>query len=196
MSSLRFQQPAGRAAPRRGFTLIELLMVVAVVGTMMAIVVPKFRISAETEVQLAAMQLAQDVDLARTRALTTRTGARVAFDVTGKNYSGYLDVDDNGSYGETQAEKVALRGFSTRALPTRIAFGIGGASPVPDNPGSGPITLPGTRVDFDSRGLTTPMGAGGVIYLRHEVTATAVAAVVVSPAGSVRLWTWHNGGWQ
>ena len=61
---------------RRGFTLIELLMVVVVVGVMMSIAVPRLRITPETEVQLAAMQLAQDIDLARTRALSTRSASR------------------------------------------------------------------------------------------------------------------------
>ena len=171
-------------------------MVVVVVGAMMAVAVPKFRISAETEVQLAGMQMAQDIDLTRTRALSTRSASRVAFNASGRNYTGYLDNDDNGTIAESQAEREALRGFATRTLPTRVQFGRGTATAIPDDGGSGAITLPGSRVEFDSRGLTTPMGTGGVIYLRHEVKATAVTAIAVSPAGSVRLWTWRNGAWE
>ncbi len=181
---------------RDGFTLIELLMVVAVVGIMMGIVMPRFKISPETEVQLAAMQMAQDVDLARTRALSTRSLSRVTFGSGTLDYSGYLDDDDDGTIGQTEAERLALRGFATRPLPARIEYGRGVASAVPDDAAGGVITFDGERVDFDARGLTVPMGATGTVYLRHENKASAVAAIVVSPAGSVRLWTWRDGEWQ
>lgn len=171
-------------------------MVVIVAGLMMAIVVPKFRISAETEVQLAAMQLAQDIDLARTRALSTRSAVRITFASGTRLYTGYLDDNADGTIGETKTERDALRGFATRTLPTRVTYGKGSATSVPNDAASAAITFAGSKVDFDSRGLTTPAGAGGVVYLRSETKATAVAAVAVSPAGNVRLWTWRNGGWQ
>lgn len=183
-------------ARRYGFTLIELLMVVIVVGAMMAIAVPKIRISPETEVQLAAMQMAQDIDLSRTRALSTRSLARVAFVSGSRNYTGYLDTNADGVIGQTQAERDALRGFATRTLPARVDFGRGSATAAPGDVGAGAITLSGAKVEFDSRGLTFPMGTGGAVYLRHSEKAAAVAAVVVSPAGNVRLWTWRNGAWE
>ncbi len=87
---------------------------------------------------------------------------------------------------------VVLERATTFAAPTKHWR----STAIPDDGGSGAITLPGSRVEFDSRGLTTPMGTGGVIYLRHEVKATAVTAIAVSPAGSIRLWTWRNGAWE
>lgn len=171
-------------------------MVVIVVGIMMAVAIPKFRISPETEVQLAAMQLAQDIDLARTRALSTRSLVRVAFVADARNYTGYLDNNADGTIGGTQAERDALRGFATRTLPVRVDFGRGTASAAPGDGGGGAITFSGSKVDFDSRGLTLPMGAGGAVYIRHNDKSSAVSAVVVSPAGNVRLWTWRNGAWQ
>jgi prepilin-type N-terminal cleavage/methylation domain-containing protein len=185
-----------RTPARHGFTMIELLMVVILVGVMMAIAVPRFRISPETEVQLAGMQLAQDLDLARTRALSTRATARVKFGVAAKTYVGYLDHDYNGAFGETRAETDALRGWGTRTLPARVLFGRGVAGATPGDGGGGAVTLPGNAIDFDTRGLTFPMGASGTVYLRHQNSPTAVVAVQLSPAGNVRLWTWRGGSWQ
>lgn len=185
-----------RRVARTGFTLIELIMVVAIVGVMMAIVVPRFRITPETELQLAAMQLAQDIDLARTRALSTRSLVRVAFVSGARTYTGFLDNDGNSAIGETQAERDALRGFATRTLPTRINYGRGSRGAVPDNPGGGDITFANAHLEFDSRGIAAPFGAGGVIYLAQVNSPAAGTAVAVSPAGSVRIWTWRNGGWE
>ena len=183
-------------ASRRGYSLIELLVVTVVVGIMLAIFGGRFRISPETEVQLAATQLAQDLDLARTRALSTRSLARVRFSSGSGNYTGYLDNDNDGAIAQTQPERDALRAFGTRALPLHIAFSRGAASDVPDMPGAGNITFANETLEFDPRGLTLPAGVGGVVYLKQESSMTAVAAVAISPAGNVRLWTWQQGAWK
>lgn len=188
--------PARTKRSASGFTMIELLIVVVVAGTMMAVAVPKFRISPETEIQLAIMQLAQDVDLARTRALSTRSTVRIVFGTGARNYAGYLDDDSNGTIGETSAELYALRGFATRTLPVRINYGRGSASDAPNDAGGGNVTFAGGRVNFDSRGLAFPLGTGGTIYLQHDDKPSAVAALAISPAGAVRIWTWRNGAWQ
>ncbi len=182
---------------RRGFTIIELLAVVMIVGIMMAVMLPKFRISEKTEVQLAGIQLAQDIDIARTRALSTREQVRVAFNGTTRKYGGYLDDNGDGTIAETAAEWQALRGFGIRELPIRVSFSRGSAGPIPDDATSGGIGLPNERIEFDSRGLTMPMGARGVVYLANDNDPYAVVAVQITPSGNVRFWTYHqDGGWQ
>lgn len=190
------RRPAPSASHRRGFTLIETLMVVAVVGAMMAIVVPRMRVSEATEVQLAAMQLAQDVDLTRTRALSTRSMSRVHFTPgTLSSYSGYLDTNADSTITETQAEKQALQAFGTRPLQAHVKIGRGSVPNAPGDPGSGSVSFANSYVDFDTRGLPRPMGTAGAIYLQHTTDPNIVVAVVISPAGSVRVWTWKSGGW-
>lgn len=182
---------------RRGYTMVELVVVVIVIGMSMAIVAPRFRISAFTEVQLAGTQLAQDIDVTRTRALTTRQMSRVAFDQSGRRYGGFLDHNDDGIIGQVDVEWQDLRGFGLRTLPPRITYGRGAAPAIPDDAGGGAVTFADSRVQFDSRGLVIPQGASGVIYLRHETDANAVVALAVAPSGNVRLWTWRaSEGWK
>ena len=183
--------------PPRGFSFIELLLVVAVSGIMMSVVLPRLRISESTEVQLAGMQLAQDIDLARTRALSTRSRARVKFTTTSAvGYAGYLDVDGDSAFAESADEITGLRGFGTRALPVRILFGRGNAIALPNFAGSGAVTFSSNRLEFDARGLPTPMGTAGVAYLAHERDPNAVTAIAVSSSGGVRIWTWKAGIWK
>jgi len=190
-------QNAPSRPSRTGFTMIELLTVIAVVGIMMSIVVPRMRITATTEAQLAGMQLAQDIDLTRTRALSTRSRARVSFTTgTSASYTGYLDTDGDSTITESNEERLALQAFGTQPLPPRMTIGRGSASSIPGDVGSGSITLANSRVEFDSRGLPTPMGTSGTVYLRQTEDPSAVVAVAVSPSGGVRLWTWRGGSWQ
>lgn len=183
--------------PRRhaGFTTIELIVVMTVVAVVFGIVAPRMRLSRSMEVQLAGMQLAQDIDVARTRALTTRHMVRICFDFTNK-YGGYLDTDGDKQFSESPAEWQALRAFGERELPTRVKYGRGSAPAVPDNSDGGDRTFPGRQLHFDSRGLVTPVTGRGVVYLQSTVDPTAVVAVSVSASGTARLWTYRNGQWQ
>ncbi len=186
-----------RPRQRVGFTIVELLTVVVIVGVMSAIVVPRLRISGMTEVQLAGMQLAQDIDLSRTRALSARERVRVAFNSTTRSYGGYLDNDGDGVIAETAAEWQALRGVGPRPLPAHVSFGRGLAGSIPGDPSSDAIGFDDERIEFDSRGLTMPIGAGGVVYIASDTDPAAVVAVQLTPSGSVRLWTYRtDGGWR
>jgi type II secretory pathway pseudopilin PulG len=183
--------PRGRPA----FTTIELIVVMAVVGVVFGVVAPRMRISKSMEVQLAGMQIAQDIDVARTRALTTRLLVRVCFDFP-SSYGGFLDHDGDGAISESAAEWQALRGFGVRPLPANVIYGRGSAPAVPDNNAGGDRTFPGRQLHFDSRGLVTPINGNGVVYVRSTTDPTAVVAVSVSASGNARLWTYRSGTWQ
>jgi prepilin-type N-terminal cleavage/methylation domain-containing protein len=181
----------------RGYTILELVVVVCIVGITMGIVAPRFRMSGATAVQLAGTQLAQDIDVTRTRALSTRQRSRVAFRQSLKAYGGYLDHNDDGTIGEIAVEWQELRGFGERALPRGIVYGRGSLPSIPDDPSGGAITFADSRVEFDSRGLVAPQGTGGVVYLQSESERDAVVAISVAPSGNTRLWTWRGGeGWK
>lgn len=182
---------------RAGFSMVELLVVLAIVGIGMGMILPRFRITEYTTVQLVGMQMAQDIDVARTRALSTRLMVRVNFDPTAKKYGGYLDHNGDGVIAESAVEWQALRGFGERRLDQGVIFGRGNAPPLPDNTDGGDVTFADAQVEFDTRGLVRPMGSGGVVYLVKEGKPNAVVAVAVSPSGNTRLWTWRaEEGWK
>jgi prepilin-type N-terminal cleavage/methylation domain-containing protein len=193
--------PPLRALPRalrRGFTMIEVLMVVLMIGVMVAIVGPKFRINEGVEVQMAGMQLVQDLELARTRALATRSAVKFTVESSAEPaaWVGYLDHDQNGTIGESETERLALRGFGRRELPARVELGRGDADPLPVDGNGSPVTFADETVWFNTRGLTEPLGTAGVIYLTSTVDKSKVTAVSVSGSGAMRLWTWRNGSWE
>lgn len=181
---------------RQGFSLIEMLIVITMIGLMVAIVVPRMRVSAATKVRQAADQLTRDLELARTRALSTRSSVRVAFTEASNSYAGYLDWNRDSVFVLSTQERDSLRGFGTRTLAEQVAYGRAATPDLPTVPGAGNITFTGAAITFDSRGLTTPFGSRGVVYVTHPTDAAAVAAVSVTPGGAVRRWVYLGGTWQ
>jgi prepilin-type N-terminal cleavage/methylation domain-containing protein len=184
-------------ASRRGFSLVELLMVVTLTGSLAAIVVPRFRVTPRTKVRLAARQLAQDLEFGRSRALAARSVARIAFSPFARSYSGYLDFNRDRVFAQSAEEADSLKGFGTRTLEPGIGFGRPmGVPDLPALPGGGGITLAGELVDFDTRGLTTPFGTRGAVYLTHVDDPQAVAAVSVTAGAGIRAWVYQGGVWR
>lgn len=181
---------------RRGFTLTEMVVVMSVIGIMAAIVAPRLRVSPAQRVRAAAVQLGQDLDLVRTRALATRRAARVVFDVDNARYDGYLAASGITTFAESAAEQDSLGSLRQRQLPGKVIFGRGEAPDVPGYAGSGDVTLPGTHAEFNSRGLSEPFGTSGVVYMTDEDDPTFVAAVVVTAGGAIRVLTYDGENWR
>jgi type II secretory pathway pseudopilin PulG len=183
--------------PRAGITLIELVVAMTIVGMMTGVMVHRLRVTPSQRVRGAAVQLAQDLEAVRTRALATRRAARVIFDVPNQEYRGYLaDLGDT-TFAETAEEVEWLGTMRGRPLTEGVQYGRGGATELRPDPGTGTVTLVDDRVDFDARGLTKPFGARGTVYLTHADDPAAVAAVAVSGGGGFRVWVWRGAaGWQ
>ena len=180
----------------RGITLIEMLVVIVMIGILTAILMPRFRVSPQTRVRQAADVMVRDLELARGRALSTRSWARVRFDLGSESYTGYLDFNRDSVFAQTTEESDSLHGFGRRRLTDNVVFGRGSAPDVPGLPGSGVINLPNGAIDFDSRGLTNPFGTRGVIYLSHPGDPNAIAAVAVTGAAAIRTWTYDGTSWR
>lgn len=185
-----------RRAARHGFTLMEMIVVMAVVGIMAAIVAPRLRVSPQQRVRAAAVQLGQDLDLVRTRALSARRAVRVVFDAGNQRYDGYMAAAGVTTFAQTAAEQDSLGSLRRRALPENVVFGRGATADVPGYSGSGAITLPAGQANFNSRGLTEPFGTSGVVYLTDRQDPTAVAAVVLTASGALRVLTHDGANWR
>jgi len=187
-----------RATRRRrvGYTVIELIVAMTILGLMTGIVALRLRVTPAQRVRAAGVQLAQDLEAARTRALSTRRAARVVFDVAGGRYRGYLANPGVATFSQSAAEANALGTLRDRPLTDGVTFGRGSAPQLDGDAGNGAVTLASNRVDFTSRGLTTPFGARGTIYLTHRDDPTSVVAVAVSGGGSFRVWVHRPGGWE
>ncbi len=180
----------------RGVTLIEMLVVIVMIGILLAILIPRFRLSGRTKVRQVADQMVRDLELARGRALSTRSWARVVFDPATQSYTGYLDFNRDSAFSLNQAEIDSLRGFRRRTMADNVIFGRGAAPDVTGYPGVGNITFASSRIDFDARGLTNPFGTKGAIYLTLASDPTAIAAVTISGGAGIRSWVYNGTVWQ
>lgn len=185
-----------RWVPRAGLTLIELLVVISMIGILSSIMIPRMRPTPERRVRESARQLARDIELARTRALSAKRATRVTFDASAGTWAGYQAETNSNVINETQAERDSLRAFGARLLEGDVEFGRGTASALPGWPMGDPSSFTGGRINFASNGMSSPFGTQGVIYLQHRDREDAVAAVTVSGAGSVRVWINQGGTWQ
>lgn len=177
-------------------TLIEMLVVIVMIGILLAILVPRFRQSPQTKVRQVADQVVRDLELARGRALSTRSWARVVFTPGTQSYTGYLDFNRDSAFSLSQAEIDSLHGFRQRIMADNVVYGRGAVPDVPGFPGPGAITFTGSVINFDARGLTNPFGSKGVIYLSIPSDPTAIAAVTVSGGAGIRTWVYTGTVWQ
>ena len=183
--------------PDAGFTLVELVMVLAVVGLSASISLPRMRQTPDAQVRAAALDLMYKIEAARTTAMATKKMVRMTFNVAGGDFAAYLDMDGDENIAGTTAEMDAYRRGGARTIPANIMFGRGSAGPAPvDSLGSGAVTLPDGRAQFNKLGVSEPFGTGGLIYLQHEDHQESVAAISLTPSASMRLWVYRSGVWQ
>lgn len=133
---------ARRPHPAAGFTLIEILVVLAIVGLVLAVVMPNLGPSTETaELRAAASELRALLRTTRSSAITANRDLVITIDLSGQGYA--LDG---------AAHPFRSTGFAERRLrvepPARLVFfATGGAS-------GGRLTIRGRRgeqaIDIDS----------------------------------------------
>ncbi|MCZ6915843.1 MAG: prepilin-type N-terminal cleavage/methylation domain-containing protein [Gemmatimonadetes bacterium] len=197
----RLTSAAQRAADcefrsQRGFSLIELIIVILLMGLLSSIMIPNMRPSPLSKVRFAAQTLARDLELVRTRALSTKKSVRMLFSMVERSYVGFIDDDRDGIIDESVAETRALRARGRVTLAADVLFGRGTAVELPGISGAGPITFADGRIHLNGRGILMPFGTRGAVYLIHRDYPDAVAAVSVSASGSFKAWSYVGGEWR
>ncbi len=180
-----------------GFTLVELMTTVVIIGMAVLIIVPRLKVSPRSHVRHAAEQLVNDLELIRTRALSTKSIVRLDCNTGGASYVAYLDDNQDDVINATTAEAQAMRGFGQRSLANGVVFGLGSVPRIPGDTLSGPVTFASDQILFSNRGLPQPFGVRGTIYFTHPDDNTVASAVTVNGSGSFRTWNYlPGGGWQ
>ena len=175
-----------------GFTLVELVLVLTLISIMASIIAPAFSIPPSRQVENDATMIATQLEMARTESLSNRRLVRIAFNVGGATYTGYVDHNEDDSIGAIAAEAAAFPEFGERSLSDLVIFGRGSASAVPGDATSGAVTLPGNALTMSDQGIPDPWGTMGTIYVAHSREPTAVAAISISSAGSFKVWRWDD----
>ena len=184
-------------ARQRGFTLMELVTIIAVMGIVVTIFAQRMQISDTRRLELEATQMVRMLDMARTRAIANREMIRIQFSTAPDEYRAFVDHDDDGVINQDAAELNAWPEFRIQDLDQHVEYGLGTAPRLPaDSTGTGDISFTSNRVDFDTKGITTPFGTRGTIYLRHRDNPDVVAAVHVSGSASFRVYRYVDGAWK
>jgi len=182
---------------RSGFTLMELVTSMVIIAIAVTIFAQRLQISPERELEIAASELVRHLDMARARAISERQAVRIRFQGSDDEYQAWVDHDRDGNIIKSATELDAFPEFGTVTLPKIIEYGLGSAGRLPvDSLGTGEITFASSEVEFDSRGIPTPFGTRGTVYLKHRDDAALVAAVYVSGSASVRMFRFVDGDWQ
>lgn len=149
-------RPARRApaAGRRAFSLVELVMVLAIVGLVGAIAVPRYNRSlGRYRVSCAARRIAADLAYAQSQARVTSQSRQIDFQTAGRSYQIANVADLRGRSG-TYTVDLSREPYCTQTM----TLDLGGA----------------TKITFDAYG--TPSATGGITVTSGETTGKVTLA--------------------
>jgi Tfp pilus assembly protein FimT len=185
----------------RGFTLLELLIVCGVAMVVAAFVVPKTMTAMyNLRLRAGAGSVAEVFQNGRMLAISRNRNMDVHFANSAGVLSVYVDLNGNGQ--KDSGEPSAAMGGS----PTMMYTPTGSNAPIALTSaqlGFDPSASP-TLADpsFNSRGLpctgSCSAVSGGLVYYFSDARpwgTPAWAAVSITQAGRIKVWTWSGTAW-
>lgn len=188
------QKVIRRFKSKKGFTLMELVVVLAIVILITALSLPSFlNAMANIRLRTAAQNLAGILQQARMRA--THDNAVVGLGCTPFNVA--IDTCTQTFLVDKAGNQLANPGQIQ--LPQTVSYTTNPSASMAKADVGFTAAAPGTQPFFNPRGVPctlnagTCQGAGFVFYLTGP---SGLAAVSVSPAGRVKVWSYSSTKWK
>jgi prepilin-type N-terminal cleavage/methylation domain-containing protein len=119
-------RPFPHLVRRAGFTLAEILIVVVIAGMMITLAIPRID-TTKIKADAIATIVRTTLQYAQRQAITRQHDMVVSFDTTGEKIRTFWDVDNDGTYENT--ERLSLRGLDVGVLFTDpAARGVSGSA--------------------------------------------------------------------
>jgi Tfp pilus assembly protein FimT len=191
-------QGSQRAKPSNGFSLVELVIVLVTVLVVAGFAVPNIqRMMADVRLRGSASDFS--ALLQRTRLASVQNNATYTVRFLGSPLpSAYADLNNNSALdtGEPMIQ------FGQGIFQVSAPNGSGGNPTALDGPG-GPLgwTATAGSVSFNPRGLPcdvtkSPCGTNvGYVFYLSDQGQSRWAAVSVTAAGRIKVWTWSGTAW-